>query len=37
LIGQYQDAGIDLLIYADRPNDAETREIFGSEVMPHLA
>lgn len=37
LIGQYQDAGVDLLINADRPNDAETRELFASEVMPHFA
>jgi len=26
-----------LLIYADRPNDAETREIFAADVMPHVA
>ena len=37
LIGQYQDAGIDLLINADRPNDAGTRELFASDVMPHFA
>lgn len=36
LIGQYQDAGIDLLINADR-NDAESRELFASNVMPHFA
>jgi F420-dependent oxidoreductase-like protein len=36
LIGQYQDAGIDLLINGDR-NDAESRELFASEVMPHFA
>jgi F420-dependent oxidoreductase-like protein len=36
LVGQYQDAGIDLLINADR-NDAETRELFASDVMPHFA
>jgi F420-dependent oxidoreductase-like protein len=36
LIGQYQDAGIGLLIYADRPNDAESRELFAAEVMPHF-
>lgn len=35
LIGQYQDAGIDLLINGDR-NDAESRELFASEVMPHF-
>jgi alkanesulfonate monooxygenase SsuD/methylene tetrahydromethanopterin reductase-like flavin-dependent oxidoreductase (luciferase family) len=37
LIGQYQDAGIDLLIDSDRRNDAETRELFTSDVMPHFA
>jgi len=35
-IGQYQDAGVDLLIIGDR-NDAETRELFVSDVMPHFA
>ena len=37
LIGQYQDAGVDLLINADRPSDGETRELFVSDVMPHFA
>ena len=37
LIGQYHDAGIDLLINADRRNDVETRELFASDVMPHFA
>ena len=37
LIGQYQDAGIELLIVSDRRNDAETRELFVSDVMPHFA
>ena len=37
LIGQYQDAGVDLLITADRRNDVETRELFVSDVMPHFA
>ena len=36
LIGQYQDAGVDLLIIGDR-NDVETRELFVSDVMPHFA
>jgi hypothetical protein len=36
LTGQYQDAGIDLLINADRRNDVETRELFASDVMPHF-
>lgn len=35
LIGQYQDAGIELLINGDR-NDAETCELFASDVMPHF-
>jgi len=34
LIGQYQDAGVDLLINTDRPYDIETRELFASDVMP---
>jgi hypothetical protein len=37
LIGQCQDAGVDLLIYADRRSDAETRELFASEVTPRFA
>lgn len=36
LIGQYQDAGIELLINRDR-NDVETRELFVSDVMHHFA
>jgi F420-dependent oxidoreductase-like protein len=36
LVGQYQDAGIDLLINGDR-NDEESRELFASDVMPHFA
>ena len=36
LIGQYQDAGVDMLIIGDR-NDVETRELFVSDVMPHFA
>ena len=35
-IGQYQDAGVNLLIDADRSNDAESRELFVSDVMPHF-
>jgi hypothetical protein len=30
LIGQYEDAGIELAIVSDRANDAETRELFVS-------
>jgi F420-dependent oxidoreductase-like protein len=37
LIGQYQDAGIGLLINSDYRNDIETRELFASDVMPHFA
>jgi alkanesulfonate monooxygenase SsuD/methylene tetrahydromethanopterin reductase-like flavin-dependent oxidoreductase (luciferase family) len=36
LIGQYKDAGVDLLIDGDRPNDVESRELFASDVMPHF-
>ena len=36
LIGQYDDAGVDLMINADRWNDAETRELFASEVIPRF-
>lgn len=36
LIGQYQSAGIELLINADR-GDEESRELFAAEVMPHFA
>jgi F420-dependent oxidoreductase-like protein len=38
VIGQYQDAGVDLLIHSDREgHDDETRELFVSDVMPHFA
>jgi len=37
LIGEYQDAGIDLLINADRPNDSDSRELFASDVIPHFS
>ena len=38
LIGQYQDAGIDLLINSNsQGNDEETRELFVSEIMPLFA
>jgi F420-dependent oxidoreductase-like protein len=36
LVGQHRDAGIDLLIYADRRDDVESRELFASDVMPHF-
>ncbi len=35
LIGQYQHAGVELLIVGDR-NDEESRELFASEVVPHF-
>src|SRR5262249_37262435 len=37
LIGQYPDAGGELLINSDRRNDVETREPFVSYVMPNFA
>jgi F420-dependent oxidoreductase-like protein len=37
LIGQYGDAGVNLLIHSDRRNDPETLELFVSDVMPCLA
>jgi alkanesulfonate monooxygenase SsuD/methylene tetrahydromethanopterin reductase-like flavin-dependent oxidoreductase (luciferase family) len=36
LIGQYQDAGVQLLINSDYRNDAETNELLASEIMPHF-
>ena len=37
LIGQYQDAGVHLLINSDYRNDIETHELFASDLMPHFA
>ena len=37
LIGQYQDAGVHLLINSDYRNDIETHELFASDIMPHFA
>ena len=37
LIGQYQDAGVQLLINSDYRNDIETHELFASDVIPHFA
>jgi hypothetical protein len=37
VIGQYQHAGVDLMIDADRRNDAEARELFASDVIPYFA
>jgi hypothetical protein len=36
LIGQYQDAGVQLLINSDYRNDIETHELMAAEVMPHF-
>jgi F420-dependent oxidoreductase-like protein len=36
-VGQYRDIGINLLINADRRSDAESRELFASDVLPHFA
>ena len=36
-IGQFRDAGIDMLIVSDQRNDQESRELFVSDVMPHFA
>jgi F420-dependent oxidoreductase-like protein len=37
LIGQYRDAGVDLLINSDYRNDRETHELMAAEIMPHFA
>jgi hypothetical protein len=37
LIGQYQDAGVQLLINSDYRNDIETHELFASDVIPRFA
>src|SRR5271169_6752090 len=37
LIGQYQDAGVQLLINSDYRNDTETHELMAAEVMPHFS
>jgi len=37
LIGQYRDAGVQLLINSDYRNDMETLELFALEIMPHFA
>ena len=36
LIGQYQDAGVQLLINSDYRNDIETLELLTSDVMPRF-
>jgi F420-dependent oxidoreductase-like protein len=37
LIGQYQDAGVQLLINSDYRNDIETHELFASDIIPRFA
>jgi hypothetical protein len=37
LVGQYRDAGVQILINSDYRNDKETLEIFASDIMPHFA
>jgi alkanesulfonate monooxygenase SsuD/methylene tetrahydromethanopterin reductase-like flavin-dependent oxidoreductase (luciferase family) len=37
LIGQYRDAGVQLLINSDYRNDIETHELMASDVMPHFS
>jgi F420-dependent oxidoreductase-like protein len=37
LIGQYRDAGVQLLINSDYRNDQETHELFAAEVIPHFS
>src|SRR6202044_1462838 len=37
LVGQYRDAGVQLLINSDYRNDQETLELFASEIMPLFA
>jgi F420-dependent oxidoreductase-like protein len=37
LIGQYQNAGVQLVINSDYRNDMETHELMAAEVMPHFA
>jgi alkanesulfonate monooxygenase SsuD/methylene tetrahydromethanopterin reductase-like flavin-dependent oxidoreductase (luciferase family) len=36
LVGQFRDAGVQLLINSDYRNDMETLELLVSEVMPHF-
>jgi F420-dependent oxidoreductase-like protein len=37
LVGQYRDAGVQLLINTDYRNDRETLEVFASEIIPRFA
>lgn len=36
LIGQYRDAGVQLLIHSAFRNDAETHDLVASDIMPHF-
>ena len=36
LVGQYQDAGVQLLISSAYKNDLETHELLAADVMPHF-
>jgi alkanesulfonate monooxygenase SsuD/methylene tetrahydromethanopterin reductase-like flavin-dependent oxidoreductase (luciferase family) len=37
LVGEYRDAGVQLLTNSDYRNDMETHELMAAEVMPHFA
>ena len=37
LVGQYQDAGVQLFISSAYQNDMETHELLASAVMPHFS
>jgi hypothetical protein len=37
LVGQYQDAGVQLLISSAYKNDLETHELLAADVMPRFA
>jgi alkanesulfonate monooxygenase SsuD/methylene tetrahydromethanopterin reductase-like flavin-dependent oxidoreductase (luciferase family) len=37
LIGQYRDAGVQLLINSDYRNDMESHALMAAEIMPHFA
>jgi alkanesulfonate monooxygenase SsuD/methylene tetrahydromethanopterin reductase-like flavin-dependent oxidoreductase (luciferase family) len=37
LVGQYRDAGVQLVINSDYRNDQETLELFASEIIPLFA
>ena len=37
LVGAYQEAGTQMLIFSSYQNDVETLELFATEVMPEFA